>query len=230
MWINNYYPRTPSGRKAPRMKPAFYVNDYITVFNSSSEFTHSFNCVLNWHIGGDRRVKKRVNEQVGQVENIDSGVDESKKPVTHYDTDVSYLLTGATQFIEYLYSEYNIHDTRLLFNSSFVSKYNEKEHLHAWVSINSSSDVKKGVKEGIIVETGRRMISFAPYEGDIEYKLSSEDCYELIRKREPVKWLEERIGERIGEEDSFYLFLKYECYPKGAKCGIEGVISFPGGG
>lgn len=143
----------------------------------------------------------------------------------HKSSNVGQVLYGATLFIEYLNSEYNIKHTRLLINSNYNrEKYGGKEHVHALVTIDDSPEENKKFFDAVEEKLGRphmnKRILFVesePYPQDTVYILSGIEAKNLIHHPLISEENIEEIFSKIlkfpfdPRTDSYYIFLKYGC-------------------
>lgn len=203
MWVQNKY----IDSYAPRMSKPVWVcppseeTEGATIFNSSAKMYYTFNCVL-------------------------------KK---HSFTDLHSALVCATLFIEELHMQ-GIDDVRLLINSDYKKSRGEKEHLHALITMDSPQAEEKFIQLGYLQKPrdegpgGPKMLTIAdePYPDDDIFDLDEKQCHEILRVKNVIKFIGEITDREISSQDSFYLFLKYNCVDlQEGLCQMRGKISFP---
>lgn len=127
----------------------------------------------------------------------------------HLSYDIHSLLINVLEFVDVLHT-IGIHDIRVLINSSYKNNLQEKEHLHAFVTMDSK---KSKEKFDAIFNTTRgttsshpRKIRSKPYPGDTVHKLRSNATADLFMEEDVVSYLSTLFP--LTPMTSFYIFIQ----------------------
>jgi hypothetical protein len=200
-WIDEAYASIPRKIRIPKQKPFIYVLNAdenfrgCTVYDSSNFYRHTVAVILGLT---------------------------SKD---HSTTDIASILNGSAHYVEFLYQKYGICDVRLLVNCHYSEKkYGGKEHVHAWLTMDSKID-KDIFEQKISSDKARYSTEYKPYKDDKIANISCEEGKKMIRMKNPE--LLGFIGSKIGKDPNttgFYIFLRFSCEKK--KGCVEGEISY----